>query len=112
MTKEKALSKRIQLLCGQHDIIALDVNVGGGELVRGGYFTSGLPKGWPDLMLLTNDGRTIYVEVKVHPNRPSEDQKRTLKLLTQRKHPAFIAWSVEDFIQKMSDIGIIIKATI
>lgn len=97
MISEKNLTRTIQLMCGKKGWQCHDVNVGGGELVRGGYFRSGLPKGFPDLLILTNDGRTIFIEAKVGNNQPSNDQINFIKVLRKNGHFADIVWNVNDF---------------
>lgn len=101
-TKEKVLTKNIQLLCGQNGWQCHDVNVGGGMLARGGYFKSGLPPGFPDLLILTDDGRTIFIEAKVDRNKPSDVQNIYIKLLRRNGHFADVVWSIEEF-QRLID---------
>lgn len=93
---EKKLSNEIMLLCGQNDIIVFDVNVGKVKTVYGTYFDSGLPKGFPDLFLLHNDGRAIFIEVKVKPNKPSADQRDFIKFLRERGFFADVVFSISD----------------
>lgn len=97
-TKEKNLSNRIRLHAGQNNILAFDVNTGGGELARGGYFRSGLPKGFPDLILLTNDGRIIFIEVKTSTGRLAKHQADFIEMLSNRGFHAYVVWSFEDYL--------------
>lgn len=97
MTEEKYITKQIQLICGQNNIVCFDVNVGKFPLQNGGYFDVGLPKGFPDLLLLTPDGRTIYIEAKTSTGKLATHQKQFLNFLIKNNHPAFVIYSVDDF---------------
>ena len=98
-TAEKNLANCIREHCGENNILAWDVNVGGGELVRGGYFRTGLPKGFPDLLLIPEDGVTVYIEVKTKTGRLAEHQRRTIELFKKRGAPAFVVWSFEGYLE-------------
>lgn len=93
---EKKLSNQIMLLCGQNNIVSFDVNVGKVPTVFGTYFDSGLPNGFPDLLLLHTDGRVIFIEVKVKPNKPSQDQIDFIKFLRSRNFFADVVFSIDD----------------
>ena len=98
MTKEKYLTKKIQLICEQNNIVCFDVNVGKFELKTGGYFDVGLPKGFPDLLLLTPDGRVIFIEAKTETGRLASHQKDFLNFLRAKNLPAFVIYGIDDFL--------------
>lgn len=93
---EKKLSKEIMLLCGQNDIVVFDVNVGKVKLFNGRYFDSGLPKGFPDLFLLTKNGRAVFIEVKVKPNKPQPAQVEFIQFLRSLGYFADVVFSISD----------------
>lgn len=97
-TPEKNLSNRIRLHAGKHNILAFDVNTGGGLLANGGYMRTGLPKGFPDLMLLTNTGKIAFVEVKTKTGRLATHQRDFIDMLTKRGFIATVVWSFEDYL--------------
>jgi len=97
-TPEKNLTNEIRLICGQNNILAFDVNTGGGELVRGGYFRSGLPRGFPDLLIFYGKGKVAFLEAKIKPNRPSKEQLDFIKYMKNRGYLAGVVWSVDDFL--------------
>lgn len=98
MTKEKILTKNIQLICGAElGWQCHDVNVGGGLMANGSYFKSGIPSGFPDLLIITNDGRVIFIEAKVGNNKPSEEQKNFIVWLRNNGHFADVVYNVQQF---------------
>ena len=104
-TPEVRLMKEIQLWCGQHNFIAFHTNVGKVKMWDGRYFDTGLPVGWPDLMILTDKGQVIFCETKVKPNRPTKEQLNTIDVLVKRGFLAFVCYSVEQFIEEVSKVS-------
>jgi len=51
---------QIRIECGKKGWVALRTNVGKFP-IDGGWFDTGLPKGFPDLLVLTNTGEAIFV---------------------------------------------------
>ena len=97
MTPEKLLSKQIQAVCGDNDIICFDVNVGGGQLIKGTYFRTGLPRGFPDLLLF-NNGKTAFIETKIKPRKPTTDQINFINTMKKRGFIAGVVYDINDFI--------------
>lgn len=87
------------LWCGQHDWLCFHTNVGKVQMIDGRYFDTGLPKGWPDLMILTNKGETIFCETKIHPRKPTKEQINTIEVLQKRGFLAFVCYSLGEFIE-------------
>lgn len=95
---EKRLTKEIQLICGSElGWMCFDVNVGKFQMKNGRWFDVGLPAGYPDLMILTNDGRVLFIEAKVNSNKPSAKQIHFINLLREKGFFADVIWSVEQF---------------
>lgn len=102
MTPEQVLDKEIMLWCGQHNWLCFHTNVGkikfyDPKMGKERFFDTGLPKGWPDLLILTNDGNTIFCETKIHPRKPTLDQVKMIDLLNERGFLAFVCYSLEEF---------------
>lgn len=97
MTKEHVLMNEIMLYCGKKDWLCFHCNVGTVQLMDGRFFKTGLPKGYPDLQILTNDGRCLFVETKIHPNKPSLEQIRFQKVLRERGFVCEIVYNLEEF---------------
>lgn len=63
------------------------------------YFTTGAVNGRSDLSAV-KDGCTHYIEVKVHPNKPSEEQMNFLAVMRDRYGcNGGVAYSVDDAIE-------------
>ena len=104
-TPEVRLMKEIQLWCGKHDFIAFHTNVGKVKMYDGRFFDTGLPKGWPDLMILTDKGKVIFCETKIHPRKATPEQLNTIRVLTERGFLAFVCYSLEEFVKTLEING-------
>lgn len=51
------------------------------------------------MIILTNNGKVIFCETKVKPNRPTKEQINTIEVLRKRGFLAFVAYSLEEFIE-------------
>lgn len=94
-----------------HDIIRglygvcqlMRANVGSVRTADGRRFSTGLPKGFPDLFgiipsWLTVDGhpRTVFIECKVKPNKPTPEQLTFIEKYRRMGCIAGVAYSVDD----------------
>jgi hypothetical protein len=98
MIPEKILSKQIQAVCGENNIICFDVNVGGGQLITGSYFRTGLPRGFSDLLLFTSNGKTAFIETKIKPRKPTQEQINFINTMKKRGFIAGVVYDINDFI--------------
>ena len=98
MTPEKLLSKQIQAVCGENNIICFDVNVGGGQLITGSYFRTGLPRGFPDLLLFNDNGKTAFIETKIKPRKPTQEQINFINTMKKRGFITGVVYDIHDFI--------------
>ena len=101
MTPEQALDKSIMLYCGQRNWLCFHINVGGGKMQNGTFFQTGVPKGWPDLTIITDDGKVIFCETKIHPRKPTQEQLDFIENLRSRHIKAFVAYTLEEFINEV-----------
>ena len=101
MTPESRLKNEIRIYCGEHNWLCFHINVATIKLPNGSYLKTGVPKGWPDLTILTDTGVSIYCETKIHPRKPTEDQIKMIKNLKARGFRAFVAYSLEEFIYEI-----------
>jgi len=101
MTNEKRLMNEIRVYCGEKGWVVVRANVGKVMMANGKWFDTGLPKGWPDLMILTGNGHIMFCETKIRPNRPTKEQEKILKRLRSLGYNAFIAYDLEDFKRRV-----------
>ena len=59
--------------------------------------TLAFPKGFPDLLILTDKGQALFVETKVKPNKPTPDQVKFIDELRSRGFKASVIYSLEEF---------------
>lgn len=59
-------------------------------------------KVFPDLLILTDDGRAIFCEGKIKPRKPTQDQINFIANLVNRKFTAFVAYTLEEFISEIN----------
>lgn len=100
ITPEHKLMNEIRLYCGQHGWAVIRANVGKFLLADGRFFDTGLPKGWPDLMVLIPGGTMVFVETKIKPRKPTNEQKLRLKWLNDMNFKAFVCYELKTFINE------------
>ena len=98
MKSEHALSNQIRIWCGEHNWLAFHINVGKIRLSDGSYFHTGVPVGWPDLTLITDRGQVIFIETKIKPRKPTEEQIQMLNNLKLRGFIAEVVYNFDDFL--------------
>lgn len=55
--------------------------------------------GEPDLTVLCPNGKTVWLEVKVKPNKPTKEQLAFIKRATEMGHIAAVVYSVEEAVK-------------
>lgn len=64
---------------------------------QGRWLTTGVPKGYSDLSgYRIGDGRAVYIECKVAPNKPTTQQETFLARVRAHGAIAGVCYSVED----------------
>lgn len=100
MTPEHRLMNQIQLACGKRGYLVIRMNVFKGVLVdpKGNdrYINSGIPEGFPDMMVLKPNGEAVFVETKIHPRKPTEIQVKRQALLRQYGFKADTVYTLEE----------------
>lgn len=99
-TPEIRLDKEIMLYCGTRGWECYHINVGGGKLVSGSYFKTGVPKGWSDLFIIKPNGVVMWCETKIHPRKPTQEQLDFIDRMQSKGFKAFVAYSLDEFISK------------
>lgn len=100
MTPETRLTREIMLWCGERNWLCFKVNVGTVMTEDGRPFSTGLPTGFSDLLIFTNSGKTILCETKIKPRKPTDAQLKFISEMNSRGFMAFVAYSLQEFIQK------------
>lgn len=98
MTPEQLLTKQIMLWCGEHNWLCFHTNVGSVLTADNRIFNTGLPVGFPDLLIITDDSRTLFIETKIHPRKPTADQIKCQENLRKRGFISDTVYSLEEFI--------------
>ena len=65
----------------------------------GRWFSTGAPKGFPDLFGFRPDGRIFFIEVKNETGKLRPEQERFIEQMRKRGALAGVARSVEDAMQ-------------
>lgn len=73
------------------------VNVGRMKTPDGRWFSTGVPAGFPDLAgYRKSDGKAVYIECKVKPNKPTEKQLAFIKAAQECGCLAGVCYTPED----------------
>lgn len=103
-TPEQRLTKEIMAYCGEKNWLCFHRNVGKVKMSDGRFFDTGAPKGWLDLEIFTDKGQAIFCETKIHPRKPTAEQLKTISILQERGFLAFVAYSLEEFIENTKNV--------
>lgn len=97
-TPETRLKNEILLDCGNRNWVGFHINVGSVQMPDGTWFTTGVPKGWPDLLILTDTGLTIYIETKIKPRKPTKNQRDMLNMLWKKHQKVALIYSFDEWL--------------
>lgn len=103
MTPEHKFMNEIRLWCGEHDYLCFRCNVGKYLLANGRYMDTGLPVGFPDLLILTNNGQIVFCECKVKPNKPSQEQLNFIKIIRDRGFKALVCYNISELEELINE---------
>lgn len=99
MTPEHRLGNLIRIECGRRNWLCYHANVGSVMTIDGGRFDTGLPVGFPDLIILTDDGRALFVETKIKPRKPTVQQLEFHAILRDRGFSVAVCYDFDEFIK-------------
>ena len=104
---EHSIQNEIQVALSKHQCTVFRANVGKIHTPDGRFFSTGLPKGFPDLFgFRWTDGKIFFIEVKNAKGRPRADQVVFHKMLQSHNVVHGIARSVHDALM-IVDGGIV-----
>ncbi len=79
-------------------------NVGRIKMPDGRWFSTGLPKGYPDLCgYHRTSGKAVYIECKLKYNKPSEEQLKFIEEAKAAGALAAVCYSVEDAVKLVTE---------
>jgi len=99
MTEEHKIQNMIRAALSPYAVI-FRANVGNGFTFDGRYFSTGLPKGFPDLFgFRKSDGKMIFIEVKAPAGKPSREQSDFLRTVQRYGAVAGVCRSPADALR-------------
>lgn len=100
---ETDLMHMIMLKLSEQGNKVFRVNVGKVRTADGRIFSTGLPKGFSDLLIIRPDGIACFVECKVKPNKPTPEQIKFIDVMRKQNALAGVAYTVEEAIKIVTD---------
>lgn len=100
-TPEKRLINEIKLYCGQRNWLCYHCLNGIFYTKNGGIIKLDFPVGFPDLMILTDDGRTFFIETKIKPRKPTAKQVKFQANLRERGFISGTVYKLGDFVKML-----------
>lgn len=99
MTPEHNIQNRIRAALSPYAVI-FRANVGSAYTQDGRYFSTGLPRGFPDLFgFRRSDGKMIFIEVKTPKGRIRPEQEEFIRNITACGAIAGVCRSPEDALR-------------
>lgn len=74
-------------------------NVGKVRTPDGRYFDTGLPVGHSDLYGFRPDGQIFFIETKLHPRKPTKEQRRFILAMIAKGAAAGVAYTVDEALK-------------
>lgn len=96
---ETELMHRVMLAVQERGNQIFRTNVGKVRTPDGRYFDTGLPKGHSDLYGFRPDGQIFYIETKLHPRKPTKEQRQFILAMIAKGAAAGVAYSVEEALK-------------
>lgn len=93
---EQDLQNLIRLELTKYGFIVFRANVGKGKTYDGRHFSTGLPKGFPDLFAVKNS-KIYFIEIKLPKGRLSKDQEKFKEIMHNNYNtPVYVLRNLED----------------
>ena len=104
---EHDVQNEIRIWCGEHDLLAIRINVGLFKTIIGERIVdAGPPKGWPDLEIYGRNGKMCFCETKTIGGYVRPDQKKVHAILKDRGFKVIIPKTLEAFIKEIESYGL------
>lgn len=93
---ETEFMNTVRVMLSQEGFATFRTNVGKVKTADGRWFDTGLPKGFSDVLAI-KDGKAFFIETKVEPNTPTQDQINFIKQMKERYGcSAGVAYTLEE----------------
>ena len=99
MDAEHKLMDNIRLELSKRGAKVFRANVGRFMTADGRCVSTGLPKGFSDLFGVLPGGRAFFVECKVKPRKPTDEQNNFISAMRSCNALAGVAYSVEEALR-------------
>jgi len=102
MTPEHRLMNEIKIECGKKGYLVIRMNVFKGKMITPQgveWIDSGIPEGWPDLMILKPPGEVIFIETKIKPRKPTEIQLKIQSILKSLGFKAETVYTLKEAME-------------
>ena len=103
---QKAAINYFRLAYPKYSINIFAIPNAGKRSKRGGKWMKdeGLTAGVSDLFLALPSGRFhgMFIEMKIHPNKPTDSQISFQEAMSKRGYYSVICYDIEDFIKKVA----------
>lgn len=86
----------VAIWCGERGYMSFRCNAGTFISPDGSRYVTGLPKGFSDMLILKPGGEACFVETKIHPRKPTEEQVRFIEAVRAMGFKAGVAYDLED----------------
>lgn len=100
MTPETLLANEIALFCGEHNWIIIREQSGLFYTQYGEPIRIGFP-GLSDYLIITDKGDIIFLETKIKPRKPTQDQVNFINEMNKRGITAFVCYTLDEFKNKV-----------
>lgn len=68
--------------------------------MKGNPVKMDFPTGFPDLLVITDIGKCMFIETKIHPRKPTQEQIRLQENLRTRGFISTTIYSLKEFINE------------
>lgn len=94
---EHDLQNLIRIKLSELGYTVFRANVGKVKMQDGRWFDTGLPTGFSDLFCV-REGRAYFIECKIKPNKPTQEQINFIKRMQEQGCSAGVAYTVEEAV--------------
>ena len=98
MTPETILANQIRIECGRRNWLCYHCLNGTVFTQHGSVITLDFPVGFPDLLIITDIGKVMFIETKIKPRKPTTEQLKFQSGLRLRGFISETVYSLDEFV--------------